>query len=350
MSANLGLIGLGAAAIALGVHEASRKQLRPRTRSEWLRSFGTWGGPSYPTEDAKVERTVRMVRGALAADPWLEPYRLKVFGQGSSENNTNVRLISDVDLVVVAENSVWWQAAPGESFPNSHVGEASDWATQYRDLRTAVYRALSDRFRESGISDGNKAIKLASTASTRVECDVLPCFRLYRYLPRAQQKGLTPRSEGGVLFGTSNGSHVVSFPEQHLENGRAKNKATGYRYKQVVRILKSVRQNFASNMTILTHEDLPSSFQLECLVYNVPNNRLCEGDLYDAVRAALHWATWALEEPSQANRLITVSERGQPFSTWLTGLLLGHGEDGPDDVAACRRFLHRFRQLLDRRP
>lgn len=332
-----------------GLYALTRDKMGPRSRSAWLRSFGGWAGPSATSEDEKVKRTERMARGALQSDPSLSPYGLRVFGHGSSMNNTNVRLTSDLDLVVVATNSVWMAAAPGEPFPSNFQTAPVDLRSAYRSYRSTVRQVLETHFADSGVSEGNKTIKLAATATTRVECDVLPCLRLQRYLPRTYWTNGVPIYAEGVVFITEDGEEVHSFPELHLARGREKNIATGYRYKQVVRVLKKLRSSFKQEMTLLTWESLPSSFQIESLTYNVPDRLLTEGDLYDGVQSSLGWMVSALNNPAITNALTVGSEMDRLFPFWTKGLF-GDGPEGPEEVEVCRRFVLRTHELLARSP
>ncbi|MDA1378740.1 hypothetical protein PCI56_01275 [Plesiomonas shigelloides subsp. oncorhynchi] len=72
-------------------------------------------------------------------------------------------------------------------------------------------------------SSGSTAIQINSN-SARVDADVVPCFS-YRYYMDYESR------DGTKIFKTD-GSSIVNYPAQQLENGIAKNKRTGYAYKK----------------------------------------------------------------------------------------------------------------------
>ena len=65
-----------------------------------------------------------------------------------------------------------------------------------------------------------------------------------------------------------NNEFIVNFPEQDSENGCKKNNDTHNLYKYYVRIFKRFR-NELENIGLDTNV---SSYVIECLLYNVPNN------------------------------------------------------------------------------
>ena len=97
-----------------------------------------------------------------------------------------------------------------------------------------------------------------------MDADVVPCFVLRRLRP-----GLI-HGEEGIKFKTDKGHPIISFPEQHYDNGCDKNKSTNQRYKSCVRILKNARNDMEDH-GLLGKNDMPS-FLLECLAWNVPDD------------------------------------------------------------------------------
>jgi hypothetical protein len=67
-----------------------------------------------------------------------------------------------------------------------------------------------------------------------------------------------------------NPPRIKNWPEQHYQNGVAKNAATQRRFKRVVRILKKLSNEMASN-GIQSAKDAPS-FLIECLVFNASDS------------------------------------------------------------------------------
>ncbi|MFD0396179.1 hypothetical protein ACFQ3Z_45165 [Streptomyces nogalater] len=128
-------------------------------------------------------------------------------------------------------------------------------------------------------TDHNLALYVPEVVGSRPSIDVVPCFKWVAYDTTA------PGGEyvGSVVYGR-NGKRVINWPELQLANGRTKNTNTKYRYKFVVRVLKNVENDLASEGVI---KALPSYFS-ECLIYNVPDDVfLREGSLDAVVRESL---------------------------------------------------------------
>ncbi len=124
----------------------------------------------------------------------------------------------------------------------------------------------------------NVAFYVPPVPGSRPNVDVVPCFE-YRLFTNSAG---TSFNAGSVVYGRD-GKRIVNWPELQLKNGIAKNNNTGYRYKFVVRVLKSV-ENELCRLGLI--EAVPSYFS-ECLIYNVPDSVLKTGDLDDAVRLSL---------------------------------------------------------------
>lgn len=200
-----------------------------------------------------------MIREAIDDHPAFDDCTIRVFAKGSYANNTNVQADSDVDIAVECQDVEYWEEAenglqkPGSPYTGPWTPEA---------LRRELVAALRTKFANQVDASGSVAIAVdASTA--RVNADVVPCFSYVYYL-----KG------GGVRRGTkifrADGRGLENFPDQQLECGRAKNRATGGAFKKAVRILKRVANQMESAGY---HRAVPSYF-VECLVFNCPNHIL----------------------------------------------------------------------------
>ena len=76
--------------------------------------------------------------------------------------------------------------------------------------------------------------------------------------------------EGIAFYLSDEGRWVVSFPQQHHDQGQKKEEATGGRFKRTVRMFKAARNRLVEKK-VLTKDDAPSYF-IECLLYNVPDD------------------------------------------------------------------------------
>lgn len=213
-----------------------------------------WTGPSSDTEKDKQDRTERMIRQAIDSHASFNNCSLKVYAKGSYANNTNVRSDSDVDIAVECTDVLYWE----KSEKGNHTpGKPYEGIWTPAKLRAELLSAMKAKFPGQVDSTGSTAIQINSN-SARVDADVVPCFR-FRYYMKDESR------DGSKIFKTD-GSNIVNYPLQQLENGIAKNKRTGYAYKKGVRLLKRIENAMAADGTF---RELPSFF-MECLTYNCP--------------------------------------------------------------------------------
>lgn len=120
------------------------------------------------------------IKGAIESDPVLGAHQIEIYLQGSYANSTNIRVDSDIDVVVQSseafffdyhENMTQWD----RSIVNSMFPSAT---YPYGEFRHDVLQALSRKF-SNLVHDGNKAIQV--TVPNKVKVDVVPAFdyRLY---------------------------------------------------------------------------------------------------------------------------------------------------------------------------
>jgi predicted nucleotidyltransferase len=230
-----------------------------------------WTGPSSNTEKDKQDRTERMIRQAIDSHAPFNNCTLKVYAKGSYANNTNVRLDSDVDIAVKCTDVLYWDEAEQGILTPSKRYEGV-WTPS--KLRAELLAALKAKFSNQVDGSGSTAIQINS-GTARVDADVVPCFS-YRYY-------MKNRSRSGTKIFKTDGSSLVNYPAQQLENGIAKNKRTGYSYKKGVRLLKRVENTMA---TAGAFSDLPSFF-IESLVFNCPDPIFTHSTWTDRLRAIL---------------------------------------------------------------
>lgn len=312
---------------------------RPKSRAEWETMFKGWTSPSSTTEQQKTDATERAVRHALAVSNDYQLSGIRIIAQGSSVNNTNTKNKSDIDLVVIAENQEWFAPATNSEFPPGFTGGAGTVHDDYPAFRNAVLSRLQNA--TSGLlmkaTNGKKAIKLTPNSESRVECDVLPAFRWKQFRSAVDERNTL----NGIIFIDGAGDLVRSFPEQHLANGRNKNTNSNNRYKNVVRVLKKIRNRIEDESFI--SDDLPSSYQIECLVYNVPDAQLTYGTIYDATHEACKFLHQSLANGPRCNKLVQVHGVYFMFPHWGQTLL---GNIPPSDVEQCTNFVNRVAEYI----
>jgi predicted nucleotidyltransferase len=221
--------------------------------------FNNWTKPPSDTEEAKLLNAERMIREAIKADKCLNSKSIEIFGQGSYANDTNVRLNSDIDICIRLFDTIFYELPEGTTKETFNITDSSYTFSTYKDN---VEIALVNYFGEDDVKRGNKAIRIAENTN-RIAADVVPAFELRRYLTNG-------RYYSGTKFFTDKGFEVENWPKQHIENGIAKNTLTHKAFKRTVRILKKLALEMEENGSTLTKKI--TSFLIECLVWNVPND------------------------------------------------------------------------------
>lgn len=233
----------------------------------WEDTFTRWASPPSPTEQGRIDNTIVAIRKALAATSALSDVT-RLYVQGSYRNRVNVRQESDVDIGVLYSGNSFGADYP-EGMGDADFGNTAATYT-YRQFKNDVEVALVSYFGRSAIHRGNKAFDVHEN-TYRIDADVVPMFVHRRY-------GRDRQFICGVEFVPDSGGRVVNWPErlyesprwpnQHYENAVSKNAATGRRYKGVVRILKSLRNEMEAAGVAAA---VPvCGFLVECLVWNVP--------------------------------------------------------------------------------
>ena len=224
--------------------------------------------PSY-TEETKLSNAESQVRDALKDSTALKNKNYKIFGQGSYANDTNVKNNSDVDINVRLDDTVFVDLPEGKTYDDLGY---SDSTYHYSDFRKDILDALTTYFGSSYIRDNNKCITILPN-TTRVEIDVVPTCKYIRY------DSLTNIVEG-VKFYAKDNTKIQNFPLQHIENGKTKNSNTQKRFKRLTRIYRRIRYQMIDDG--ITVNDNITSFLLECLVWNVPDNIFNDNDTWTA--------------------------------------------------------------------
>jgi len=255
-----------------------------------------WSKPISTSEDEKCKRAISQITEAIR-----EKFgnSVSIFLQGSYRNNTNVRKDSDVDIVV-RHNGYFYHDLQRLDEHDKQIYEATRIAGNYNfsELKNDVLNALIAQFGSDARRE-NKCIKVIGN-SYRINGDVVPSFVHKRFAT------LTTVKVEGIQFFTDIGSNkIISFPNQHYENGVLKTEATNRMYKRTVRILKVIMNTLIDNKTI--SEDLVSSFFIESLVYNIPNSSFLSGNYLDTLRNIITKVYNDMDDPLVANKYIEVS-------------------------------------------
>jgi hypothetical protein len=269
---------------------------------DWEQQFRDWGRPPGEREQTKMDNTVGQIRAAIDASPKLSAHPISVKAQGSYYNLTHVPRESDVDIRVVLERTFFldWTfvdplgntdpAVRAELFRRYSIIPAT---YDYDEFRDDVGAALTVRFGlPPAVEPGDKAFRIRET-NYNVDADVVAVHEHRRYEPGGTW-------QEGVEFVSRKGAGIINWPEQQHDNGVTKNQSTHERFKAMVRVLKSLR-NEMDDQEIAAAKPI-SSFLIECLVWNVPNDNFNHDPYYDDLKEVLRFLFLNTEAPETCSK------------------------------------------------
>ena len=217
---------------------------------------------------------------SLMGDARLTDEGVRIAQTGSSANGTNIST-SDVDLLVI--------------FPEPKGLDQDERKLRWLDGRRLVAKSLTDAFGPDKVSATNKCLNVDEPNG--VSFDVMPVLgRTVLGL-----KGAEPADAIEFWTYLDRGNHIINFPWLHLRNGDQKQLETAGGYKRLVRALKITKHYLVEGGFF--NPESAYSYHLECLAYNLPNERFA-GDLVDSMRYAIQMGRKAI---SEGNNLATVS-------------------------------------------
>ncbi len=306
---------------------------------DWEQTFRNWSKPSSDNEAEKQENALRMIRDAISNHAALECRAVAFIPQGSYHNNTNVRQESDVDICVCCTDPYY------TDFTNANYGSVegqTDSQYSYFDFKSDVEAALKEKFGSDGYSRGSKAFNVHSNGY-RTHADVVAALEYREYLYSAPDPFTNkPVASYTVPTGTkflcdTSRKAIVNWPEQHYDNGVAKNIRTGNRFKYMVRALKRLKFYMAENGKPRM-ESVPS-YLIECLVYCADDFSFANDSYYENMKSVLAHAIVGTGKDEDCATWKEVNEKkllfgfGQPWTrqtaydfsvqAWLT---VGFGE------------------------
>ncbi|MCB2182405.1 MAG: nucleotidyltransferase [Desulfobulbaceae bacterium] len=231
---------------------------------DWESIFTTWAQGPSATEQERAENAERQIRQAIQDSDKLKNRNIKVFTQGSYRNRVNVRRDSDVDVGVLCFDTYFPEYPDDNVKAQAQLAEGFIPATyEYATFKNELEEALVARFGRVAVTRGSKAFDIKAN-TYRVESDVAAFFEHRRYTTPSHY-------HSGVEMIPDNffPPRIKNWPEQHYQNGVAKNDQTLRRFKRATRIIKSLSNEMATN-GVKSAKDTPS-FLVECLVFNASN-------------------------------------------------------------------------------
>jgi predicted nucleotidyltransferase len=238
-------------------------------RRDWETTLQAWIKPASDTEDTKRKNTEREISEAIRASA-IPASSVRVYAKGSYANNTNVRADSDVDVAVEFTDVFYYEIthkvegySPQQlNISTPATGPFSGPPVQFKD---AVEQALVAQFGRAAVTRANKALTVRESTRS-LAADVVPCFSWRRYFALDPWSN-APQFHEGTAIHPDRGGMIENWPQQHYDNGVAKNNRTSRRYKRMVRALKRLENEMVKARVIA---EIPS-YLTECLVYNVPD-------------------------------------------------------------------------------
>jgi hypothetical protein len=218
----------------------------------------------------KFKDTYEAVKKALVSvGIFPEGSKYDVYLQGSYACTTHIKEDSDVDVVVELTTTYRYDisrlsAEEKAQYEADRVNATYVW----EQFRQDVLNALRKHFGTNNVVEGNKSIKVYSPSSN-LYADIVVCEQYRQYLKYRSASEYSYYQ--GIIFWTRDTKEqVVNFPKYHIDNGSEKNKLAS-EYKASVRMFKNIKRELVDS-AILDKAVAPSYF-VECLLYNVPNNR-----------------------------------------------------------------------------
>lgn len=269
-----------------------------------------WAKAPSETEEGKCQNAVSRITTAIKKEFGND---VSIMLQGSYKNRTNVKLDSDVDIIVSHQGHFFpdlGKLSDSDKGIFNSIYKDSDY--RFSDFKNDILSILQKEFEDGEVERKNKCIKIKGN-SYRVNADVVPCFphRRYRAINEVEAEGFGFVGDDGIT--------IYSFPEQHYENGVNKNKETEMMYKSIVRIFKNIRNEIVEK-GIITLDDMPS-FYLECLTWNVDPDHFKRDYYHDAIKAVIETLWNEMREFEKSNNYAEVSD--------LKWLFRGHSKITP---------------------
>ena len=222
-------------------------------------TLNNWRKPPSNSEADKLTNAERMLKDCINEDDILQDMNIRIFGQGSYANDTNVRLNSDIDVNVQYVGGFYYDLPPGTAPSDFGLNNPSPYSAPA--FKNHVQNALVNKF-GSDVKRKNKCIVIEGN-TYRVGADVVPTWQYRSY-------SMDGRFVEGVRFFADSAESVTNFPIQHIKNGKLKNSQTQRRFKRLTRIFKRIKAKMIEDGESVNQNI--TSFLLECLVWNVPDS------------------------------------------------------------------------------
>ena len=217
-----------------------------------------WDNPLSDSEEYICSAAIRRIKEIINSDDNLKNRKIEIIEQGSHANKTNVRNNSDVDIAVICHQTFDVKLPPNKTDIDYGICD-SDY--EFRQFKMDVFQALANYFKIEEINYENKSIRIEHFKynNSYISIDVVPFFEYKEYDDKDVFRT-------GVCFSMPDGTRVINYPKQHIENSIKKNDRTNHYYKRMVRCFKSLKYELEDNGYSF---DNVKSFVLESIIYNM---------------------------------------------------------------------------------
>lgn len=239
-----------------------------------LESFST---PPFKYETAQVIRTKDAIQAALDENIPnatikesfdLSSFNYDIYLQGSYKNSTNISNSSDVDIVIEL-TSIYYPDTSllTESHKKNYDASRNPSKYKFADFKNEVQKALATEFGNGVIHRDDKCIKFLEHDNF-CKADILPCFTYKKFT--LFENYSKSRANEGIEFITDSGTTVINYPHQHYTSLTNKSTLTSGRFKQTVRMFKTLKEELIENGKMT--DGVAKSYYIENLLYNLSDN------------------------------------------------------------------------------
>lgn len=211
--------------------------------------------------------------------------QLEIYLQGSYRNKTNILGNSDVDIVVQNNATFFRDISKLNKYEkNIYINTFNDATYTWQDFKSEVIKTLECAFGSDNVKIGDKSIKIDDG---NYEADVVPCFEYRKYVSFGKSDEYKKYIPGIKFFTTNENHSVVNYPKEHYSKGADKNQRVNKRYKPTIRVFKNIKSKLIEKEMI--SKDIASSYFVENLLYNVPDECFDNIKLSTRVYSVLKW-------------------------------------------------------------
>lgn len=190
---------------------------------------------------------------------------VEIYLHGSYANKSNIYFPSNMEIMV--------EITTAKRFSPEEVSLAANYFVDIplefgpKEFRKLFAEVLDEMIGDNKIIETPKSLRLTGLDKIKHDVDITPCISFHHYEEDGKE---IKRRRGVLLYDTSVGRNIVTFPRLHSQNGFDKDKATDGNFKRMVRVFKTLNSLNLNEFSIVSPKTANGYF-IECLLYNVPN-------------------------------------------------------------------------------